>query len=414
MTDIVSVSNLTPEEVSPLLEMDGKGKPLRTIDNFLTVMVRDRMYAGVHFNQMTNRPEIHGATADSISEWTDTDSAESERYIQTAYRLHHSDMHSKALRILFRRREYNPLLSLVESFEWDGMPRIECFLSTVLRADDSNYSREVSRLIFAGGINRLYQPGCKFDCVPVLIGKQGAGKTSIISWLALNDNYYTTTNNLTGDQRAIEALSGAWIVEIPELAAFRSADMEALKAFVTLKADRYRLPFDRNTSTLPRRCIFIGSTNSRQFLTDKTGNRRFFPVVVRSDGYELLRDEREIREYICQCWAEARERYKAGKLSPFPDPELLQDYQNQQQAAMEEDWRIGVIQDYVNHLSKEHLICSKEIFDRALYPDGNRTPAKRELIEISQILDTIPELEKLDQRRYTANYGQQRVWKLQS
>ena len=363
---------------------------------------------------MTNRPEIHAATADSISEWTDTDSAESERYIQSAYRLHHSDMHSKALRILFRRREYNPLLNLVESFEWDGMPRIECFLSTVLRADDNSYSREVSRLIFAGGINRLYQPGCKFDCVPVLIGKQGAGKTSIISWLALNDNYYATTNNLSGDQRAIEALSGAWVVEIPELAAFRSADMEALKAFVTLKADRYRLPFDRNTSTLPRRCIFIGSTNSRQFLTDKTGNRRFFPVVVHSDGYSLLRDEQEIRAYICQAWAEARERYKAGKLSPFPDPELLQDYQTQQQAAMEEDWRIGVIQDYVNHLSKEHLICSKEVFDRALYPDGNRIPTKRELIEISQILDTIPDLEKVDQRKYTANYGQQRVWKLQS
>ena len=60
------------------------------------------------------------------------------------------------------------------------MERISTLLIKWLKCEDTDYIREVSRLIFSGGINRVYNPGCKFDDMPVFIGtKQGEGKKHI-------------------------------------------------------------------------------------------------------------------------------------------------------------------------------------------------------------------------------------------
>lgn len=394
------------------LELNKTGSPLQTIDNFLKIMLRDPKYSVIHFNLMTMRPEIHNAVTGTVTEWTDVESAQSEHYIQSEYKLYKSEMHIKALRILFHRREYNPLLELVESFEWDGFSRIENCLSDVLKVEVSTYTREVSRLIFAGGINRLYEPGCKYDCVPILIGKQGCGKSTFVEMLALNSDYCGFTKNLSGDQKSIESLSGLWFVEIAELAAFRAADIESLKAFTTARVDRYRLPFDRNVSSIPRRCCFIGTTNSHSFLTDATGNRRFFPVEVNSNGYDIARDRDALQEYIAQCWAEARERYKAGKMSPVPDASLIDDFQKAQAQAAVEDWRVGLIEEYISRLPPNHAICTKEIYNQALYHDSTREQTRRDSNEIGEILDSLPYLERMDDRTYTENYGRQRCWKV--
>ena len=393
------------------LEYDRRGKLLPTIHNFFQIMQHEPAYRRIRFNLMTGRPEVQ--TEDGPRNWTDADEAESRNLIELNYQIHNPAKHQDALRMLFRRREYNPLIDLVESFEWDGNRRCESFLTDCLKADDTPYTREVSRLIFAGGINRLYLPGCKFDAVPVLIGtKQGEGKTSIVEWLALDDRYTATTKNLSGDQKSIEAIMGAWIVEIPELAAFRATDMESLKAFVTTRYDKTRLPYDRNPSVLPRRCIFIGTTNNARFLTDRTGNRRFFPVFVHSDGIQLYRDREGIELYIQQCWAEARERYKAGNMPTVADPSLIGEYQKAQSDAMEDDWRTGMVEQYIDKRMKPgDLVCVKELW-RYLYPDSTAEPKAKDSHEIGDILDTLSSVERCG-RQYTRDFGQQRCWKKQ-
>ena len=391
------------------LEMDSTGKPLRTIPNFYQIMVHAPFFTGVHFNLMTGRPEIH--EDGTKRNWTDADEAIGRAYIEREYGIYHNAKYQDALRMLFRQREYNPLIDLVETFRWDGENRCEIFLPAIMKADDTPYVREVSRLIFAGGINRLYSPGCKFDDVPVLIGPQGAGKSAIVAWLALHDDYHALTKDMSGDQRSIEVLQGSWIVEIPELAAFRAADIESLKAFVTTRADKYRLPFDRNTSVLPRRCIFIGTGNNPAFLTDKTGNRRFYPIRVHSNGYELFNNQSEIRDFICQCWAEARERYKIGEMPPVADPALIAEYRKAQDDAMEDDWRVGAIEKYLSSLNPGDYVCAKEIFERALYPDTPQKPGPKDSREIGQILDNFKFLKRVD-RQYTLSYGRQRCWEI--
>lgn len=408
MNDIVLPDSSIIEAVEGLEYKAGSKQLVTSIDNFLRIMTSAPQYEGVHFNLMTGRPEVHDSSG--VRNWTDTDESESRHFIETNFHIHNDSKHQDALKILFRNREYNPLLNLVESFEWDQENRCEMFLPSIMNAPDTAYVREVSRLIFAGGIHRLYNPGCKFDDVPVFIGPQGCGKSTMVNWLALNDSYYGITKNMSGDQKSIEALQGAWILEIPELAAFRAADIESLKAFVTTRTDRYRLPFDRNISVLPRRCIFIGTTNNASFLTDKTGNRRFYPVNVRSNGYDIFRYKNDIQDFICQCWAEARERYKRGEMPPVADPSLIADYRQAQQDAMEDDWRIGVIEQFIADKRAGDYVCVKELFKHCLYPDSNQEPSAKDSREIGQILDALTGVEKAGPQ-YTERYGRQRCWK---
>lgn len=394
------------------LQRDKNGRVVSTIDNFVEIMLRDPFYSGVFFNEMKSAAEVHQRDcADMpIRAWSDTDEAESRRHIEHEYGIHDVAKHEAAKLILFKHRAYNPLKDLVESTEWDGVNRCEHFLTKWMKAADDAYTHEVSRLIFAGGINRLYSPGCKYDDVPVLIGRQGSGKSTIISFLALNDAYCTATKNMSGDQKSIEVLQGAWIVEIPELAAFKNADIESLKAFVTRQTDKVRFAYARNTSVLPRRCIFVGNTNNREFLVDKTGNRRFYPVTVNSDGYEIFTREIEIRDYISQCWAEALVRYRAGTMYPYADRALIAEYQKRQAEAMESDWREGVIAQFLERKRPGELTCTKEVYDRCVKGDSFKELTMKESREIGQIIDNLPEWERSG-GAVIGCYGKQRCWR---
>ena len=185
-------------------EMSDKGiKP--TINNFLLAMRASSVYDGVRFNLILNAPEVH--KNGEVRRWDDTDEAESRRFIEQTFGLYQHYKHYDAMRILLREREYNPVLDVVEAIAWDGVKRCERFLTEWAKADDTPYTREVSRLIFAGGINRLYAPGCKFDDVPVLVGtRQGEGKSTLVRWLAIHDSYFSEVKEIEG-QRGIEALA---------------------------------------------------------------------------------------------------------------------------------------------------------------------------------------------------------------
>ena len=407
----------TDFEVLPL-ETDRKGNAVKTIENFYRIFTYDPFYASVRFNELTNSAEMTVTDRNGkqiIKQMDDSDDAASMRYCQSKFGLYQPAMHEAAIKLLLRDRRYNPIIDLVNSFEWDGKNRIEFFLHRWMKVEDSPYSREVSRLIFAGGINRLYNPGCKFDDCPVLIGtKQGEGKSTIIEWLALNSTFSKVIDVMDGSQKSIENLSGVWIGEIAELSAFKKSDIEALKSFITRTADQYRPPYGRKVTVLPRRCIFIGTTNTREFLTDRSGNRRFYPVEVCSNGYDLWQQEDEVRAYIAQCWAEARERYKQGTIPPYANRALTAEYHEAQSAAEIDDWRFGVTEKYLASLPNDYPVCIKELFKKALYPDSVTEPKRGDQIEIAQIMDKIQDWERCEKREQTRDYGRQRCWKRKS
>lgn len=414
----MNVKYLTTSEVRSIFqadERDKNGNPVNTISNYVKIMENDRRYSGIRFNEMRGKAEVHSTQKGKviIEPWTDADEAHSMQYIESAFGIYSKDKHAAALRILFQERSYNPLIEIVDGIKWDGEPRCEHFLAKWGNVEDSPYTREVSRLIFAGGIHRLYEPGCKFEDVPILMGDQGCGKSTLIRYLAINDDYFGELKVMEG-QQAIEDLSGKWIMEIPEMSAFTKAkDQEAIKAFVSRQRDSYRKPYDRNTTELYRRCTFVASSNDRNPLVDKTGNRRWYPVEIRSNGYDIFDKEDEIREYILQCWAEAREHLNKKSMKPFADRKLLDAYQEAQENAMQDDWRVGAIQTFLARKNPGELTCVREVCHRALSPnpDFPKEPSLVESKDIGKILNRLKDWERVNGARTVGAYGKQKCWK---
>lgn len=375
-------------------------------------MLIEKDYNGlIRHNVMTGKPEYYDKTEGKWEEWTDVNEAQMRDQFQNVYGLYHEKMLRDALQIYFQAHQVNPLIDLLESLSWDGKPRICAFLHDILQCSDTPYYREVSRLIFAGGIHRAYRPGCKFDDMIVLVGQQGGGKSTVVRMLNMEDRFFREIKTITGKE-GVEALRGVWIGEMAELLAMtRVREAEAVKAFITAQEDSYRAPYARYVETIPRRCTFLGTTNNSLFLSDKTGNRRFYPVQCHSDGYDLLSHEKEVRAYIRQCWAEAVALYKNGELKPYADKSVLPFIRAEQENAMEDDWRIGAITQYLDQMKEDpkSTVSVIELWRMALAEPEDRKPTRKDSIEIAQIMDAIGGWKRA-QRLENTRWGRQKVF----
>lgn len=386
------------------LTFGSNGKPLTTIENFLQILRNDKKFDSLQFNQLSSAPEhiVDG----KVIRWRNKDDSTTRCYIEAKYKIHNEAKLEDALRILFSEKEYHPIKQIVEAVKWDGISRIQTLFIKWLKCEDTPYTREVTRLVFAGGMHRLYNPGCKFDDVCVLIGtKQGEGKSTFARWLAIQDKFFTEVTEIDGI-RGMEAIEGSWICEIAELLAVTKAkDVEAVKSYITKLVDHYRRPYDKRPEDHPRQCVFIGTTNKQQFLTDKTGNRRWYPLKVNSSGYDLYDHEEEIRADILQAWAEAKVLYDKGELPPYADRKLLENIRQEQEQAVEDDYRIGMVQQYISDKDK---VCIFELWKNALSNDFSK-PTRRDSNELVLILQKIGGWER-GNIEYHPTYGNQRFW----
>ena len=179
-----------------------------TSQNFLTILRNDERFQNIKFNTLRGLPEkiVDGKTR----QWTDADDAAARTYIESCYGISNRQKYEDAFTEFQHEREYDPVQTLINGIEWDGTPRVETMLIRWLGAEDTPYNRECSRLLFAGGINRAFRPGCKNDNVIVFVGKQGGGKSTFTQWLALAPELYSSTKTING-QKGLEAISGKWI-----------------------------------------------------------------------------------------------------------------------------------------------------------------------------------------------------------
>ena len=392
-------------EVLAYLQMNMYGtKPEKTIPNFITILQTDSNLKDiVRYNELSMSAE----NTRNGKIWNDHDDSLVKAYIEKVYQLRSNECYYDAFNVVAHKNSYNPIKQVIESAEWDGKPRISTILQKYLKCDDNEYTKEVARLIFAGGIARLYDNGCKFDFMPILKGVQGSGKSSFIRWLALNDSWFKEVNDIDG-QEGKEALDGAWICEISELLALtKSKEVEAVKSFITRQNDSYRKPYERRVTDNPRKCIFIGTTNKSQFLTDKTGNRRFLPIETHCNGYDLYEHEEECKADILQCWLEAKHNFDNNNYSLVANKEVLDTIKQVQNDCVEDDWRVGIIENYIKNLDRT---CVKDIWDNA-FGYKEKAITKKDSNDIVAIFDTefLDDWEKSNCIRFT-DYGRQRGW----
>lgn len=386
-----------------------KGAVANRTENYLSILRNDINYANkILFNELTGAPERVKNDGSKVR-WSDVDDAELRCYIEKTYGIHNEKKLNDAFNIIIHENSYNPVKEIIESITWDGVPRIRTMLHKWLKVEDDAYTREVSRLIFAGGINRLYEPGCKYDDMAVLIGKnQGEGKSTFVSWLAIKEEFFREVKEIEG-QKGVESLEGGWICEMGELLALTKAkEVEAVKAYITCRVDTYRKPFARRVTDQKRQSIFIGTTNREEFLTDKTGNRRFYPVVCNSTGYELFKHEKEVKADILQCWAEAKHLYDLGKLPAYADDSLLDEIRARQEKAVEDDYREGMIEAYLDK-TEIKMVCILEIWQKALGNEYSK-PSRKDSNDIATMLNKQKEWVKAEKPTRFAAYGLQKYW----
>ena len=273
---------------------------------------------------------------------------------------------------------FNPVQDYLNDLQWDATPRISRFLfdhcGTVAEGetadelrDHNRYIEAVTRCFFVAAVARIFEAGCKHDSMWVLEGPQGSLKSWMLRALAVRDEWFSDSlpENL-GSKDARAHLAGRWLIEMGEVAQFRRGEVETIKSFLSCQIDTFRPAYGRSDVSVPRSCVFIGTTNAETYLHDATGNRRFWPVRV---GDIRLAT---IRPIVGQLWAEAVSVYHAG--APWwlaADLEGIAAGEQRQRLAQDpwQDVLAGVVAD----CPMGGKVTTAECFDKLEVEAGHRT-----------------------------------------
>ncbi|AET42291.1 DNA helicase [Ruegeria phage DSS3-P1] len=253
--------------------------------------------------------------------WTDTDTAAlmcalaaPQKMGGYATQFTRQDVELSLLQAAEKNR-YNPFLDKITAVEWDGIPRLATFFHDWFYTEDNAYHAELATVWFVAGVARQYEPGHRFDLVPILGGKQGGGKSGAIDALGMGYG-----GSLSGDfhdtQKMTESTKGKTVLEVPELKGLSKSEVEDVKHYFTATKDTVRLAYRRNEEDFFRRCVYMGTTNQSHYLRDEE-NRRFCPVLTGTSRFRLV-DFARFVPAIPQFWAEAHHLYlEMRKAKPY-------------------------------------------------------------------------------------------------
>lgn len=328
------------------------GAIIDSVENLVTILNNDPDFKNIAYNELANRVQVVGPVPWNRplgnKFWREADTAQLKALIDKRYFSFSTRNHDVAFMKVTDDRHFHPVRDYLDSLpKWDGVGRVDDLFIKYLLADDTDYVRTVTRKTFVAAVARVYEPGIKFDCVPVLDGAQGIGKSSLVKDLTTND-FYSDSLTLTDmdDKAGAEKLQGFWIVEIGELAGMKKADVEKVKAFITTSDDKYRPSYGRTVESHPRQNIIIATVNGeRGYLRDITGNRRFW--VIKLHQTEQRHRWSFDQNYRDQFWAEAKEMYLKGE-KLYLEGAMIAESEKEQQKAMEVDERVGMVEEYLN------------------------------------------------------------------
>ena len=420
------------------LKYDDNGRVKPTLDNMLKILVHDQALSGrIAYDRFGSRYVAKGALPWNMTPgtrlWTDADDAGLRWYLENKYEVTGRDKVQDAMIMSAEQNGFNEVLDYLNSLKWDGIERLDKLFIDYLGAEDNVYTRAVARKSLTAAVARAFEPGCKYDTMPILIGRQGAGKSTLIR--TMGKKWYADGLSTFEGKEAAENIQGKWIIEAGEMAGYTRAEENASKQFLSRQVDVFRQAYGRRTQEYPRRCVFFGSSNQYEFLKDITGNRRFWPIDIEAQKptknvYVNLPGE------VDQIWAEAVVRYKNGESLIIEDNEVaLKIAETAREAHMESNSKQGLINEFLlqkvpknwntmsrsarrtyltmgSHTPSEDLeyrdrVCAVEVWYECFGQDPARMK-KTDTREINQILMDSPYTEGKAKLMRFGEYGVQR------
>ena len=129
----------------------------------------------------------------------------------------------------------------------------------------------------------------------------------------IGGEWFCDTAVVLGDKDSQMLAGRYWICELAEMVSIKKTGQDALKHFFSSRVDKFRPPYAASYEDFPRRCLFVGTINPPEgggatYLTDETGNRKYWAVAVKFVEHALtcLRRDRD------QLIAEAVTLYRAA------------------------------------------------------------------------------------------------------
>lgn len=270
---------------------------------------------------------------------------------------------ARAMDVVAQNHAYNPVIDYFEQCEsnWDGKNRIDIFFQTFLGAEERQEIHWIAHWFFSGAVAKVYNPFTKFDLVLDLVGGQGAGKTTLLQKIAPLELYTDQFNSFT-EKDDFSAMKKAVIVNDDEMTVTNKTSFESLKKFITLQEFEYRKAYARESERFHKKFLLTRTTNEVNYLKDKTGERRFMPILVDKKN-QILHPVSDLnQEYIDQLWGEAVHLYKNGEISLHPtkeQEEVMEEYRHSFMYSDEVEDELDIL--LANKFKDRTFIASSEI-----------------------------------------------------
>lgn len=373
------------------LEVTNEGNVCKTTDNVLIILENDPLLKNkIVYEEFSNRIYALGTLPWEPSPdpriWTDNDDAGLRHYLEKAYRLTGEKRIIDAFSLSCHKHSYNAVKDYLMSLPmWDGVNRLDTLFCDYLGAEDNAYTRAAARKSLTAAVARVMDPGVKYDTMPILAGPQGIGKSTLLRMLG--GRWFSDSLATFEGKEACEMLQGTWINEVGELNGLNRAETNAVKQFLSKVEDIFREPYGRRTGVYPRRCVFFGTTNEAEFLKDKTGNRRFWPIDcgVKPPTRSIFRD---LPAEVPQIWAEALMSWRLGE-SLYLTGDALKIAETSQEEHSEQSSKEGIIREFIERevlpdWSKKTII-QRKMFWQADFQKENVQTVPREKICAAEI-----------------------------
>jgi putative DNA primase/helicase len=361
------------------------GAHSKTTDNILIILENDpRLKGKLAFDEFGNRGLVLGSLPwDPRTErrqWTDIDDAGLRHYIERVFGITGKEKILDAVALCAHKHTINDVCEYLKGLKWDGVKRLDTSIIDYLGAVDSTYIRAATRKSIVAMIARAMDPGCKYDYMPIIAGPQGLGKSTFLS--ILGQRWYSDSLQTFEGKEASEMIQGVWLNEVGELTGMTKSETNAIKQFLSRREDIYRVPFGRHTKAFPRRCVFFGTTNESEFLKDRTGNRRFWPIDVgiRQPTKSVFN---QLEEESPQILAEAFMYWQLGE-PLYLKGEALEESKEHQENHRESNVKEGIIREFISRPIP--VVWEKrDVNERRLYWSGEFGKVETETMERDRI-----------------------------